>query len=209
MLDWRSLCDLAIFLAVPDGLRTGLGACIARGSAQQKEIEMRTHVERPVRMWIAGISICLLAASGTVAIVRSIPASYANIPDKGALPRQGAAPRVAGETLAKDLQAQLAGTINPRSRARCPECGVVESMRQIKRSGDVGRQDVAYVKVARGASGGAPVSAIAANAITANGYEMTVRFRDGSTTVFNEANPRTWRLGTRVMVIGRSVASND
>jgi hypothetical protein len=161
---------------------------------------MRTHVERPVRVWIAGISICLLAASGTVAIVRSIPASYASIPDERAPLRPGAASRGAEETFAKDPPADLAsaaGTINRRSRARCPECGVVESMRQVKPSADI--------KVAGGVSG----NPIVASTTTTKDYEMTVRFRDGSTTVFNEANPRTWRLGSRVMVIGRSVASNN
>ena len=161
---------------------------------------MRAHVERPARVWIAGISICLLAASGTVAIVRSSSASYASIPDERAPARLGAAPRGAEETLAKDLQADLAsapGTINRRSRARCPECGVIESMRRVKPSADI--------KVAGRVSG----SAIAADAMATNGYEMTVRFRDGSTTVFNETNPRAWRLGSRVMVIGRSVASNN
>jgi hypothetical protein len=38
-------------------------------------------------------------------------------------------------------------------------------------------------------------------------YETTVRFRDGSTAVFNEATPRTWRTGGRVIVIGGSNAS--
>jgi len=43
---------------------------------------MRTCFERPARvpMWIAGISLCMLAVSGIGAIVRSIPVSYANIP---------------------------------------------------------------------------------------------------------------------------------
>jgi hypothetical protein len=35
-------------------------------------------------------------------------------------------------------------------------------------------------------------------------YETTVRFRDGSTAVFNETTPRTWRTGGRVIVIAGS-----
>jgi hypothetical protein len=70
-------------------------------------------------------------------------------------------------------------TIDRRSRAWCAECGVVESIRQIAGSG----------------------GAIAANTTTAKGYKITVRLRDGSSTVFNEANPGTWRLGSRVIVI--------
>jgi hypothetical protein len=114
-------------------------------------------------MWIAGISICLFAVPGIVAVVRSIPASYANIPDEGAH--------------AQDSQAQLAAAraaINRGNRVWCPECGVVESIRQIE-----------------------------------SAYETTIRFRDGSTTVFNEVTPRTWRLGSRVIVIGGANASNN
>jgi hypothetical protein len=43
---------------------------------------------------------------------------------------------------------------------------------------------------------------IAANSGTEHGYETTVRFRDGSTTVFYEMTQRTWRPGSRVLVIG-------
>jgi hypothetical protein len=143
-------------------------------------------------MWIAGVSVCLLAASGTVAIIRSIPASYASIPHERAPPEHGAVPSGAEDANPNDPRARLAvtrDTINRQNRAWCHECGVVESMRQIAGSG--------------GASG----STIAASAITAKTYEITVRFRDGSTTVFSEASPRAWRLGSGVIVIGRPNAS--
>jgi hypothetical protein len=82
-------------------------------------------------------------------------------------------------------------------------------MRKIERQGDVGGQYIADIRVARGVTGGASGVAIAANAITGKGYEITVRFRDGSRTVLNEASPRTWPLGSRAMVIGRSNASSN
>jgi hypothetical protein len=164
-----------------------------------------------VPLWIAGISICVLAASGIVAIARSIPASYASIPNEGAPSTRGAAPSGSEHGLAINPQplAEAQDPINRRNRVRCPACGVVESMRKIERPGDVGGQYPADSKVARGVTGGASGSAIAANAITGKGYEITVRFRDGSTTVLNEASPRTWPLGSRVMVIGRSIASSN
>jgi outer membrane lipoprotein SlyB len=162
-------------------------------------------------MWIAGVSICVLAASGIVAIVRAIPASYASIPDERGSSKQGAAGGF--EDAQADGQqarpAEARETINRRNRARCRDCGVVESIRQIERSGDVGRADTVAVKIAGGAAGGASGSAIAARAITERDYEITVRFRDGSTTVINEASARTWQLGNRVIVIGRSKASNN
>jgi hypothetical protein len=88
-------------------------------------------------------------------------------------------------------------------------CGVVESMRKIERQGDVGGQYIADIKVSRGVTGGASGTAIAANAVTGTGYEITVRFRDGSTAVLNEASLRTWPLGSRGMAIGRSNASSN
>jgi hypothetical protein len=169
---------------------TELDVSIAPGDAYRKETEIRTHFERSPRgpMWVAGIFICLLASSGIVAVVRAIPASYASIPDERAPSQDAAVPRGVED-------ADVNGS---RSRARCPECGFVESIRHIESSGNVG--------AAEGVPGGAPGSAIAASAVTRKNYEITVRFRDGSTTVFNEATPRTWRLGSRVIVIGGSNA---
>jgi hypothetical protein len=137
-------------------------------------------------MWIAGISLCVLAASGVVAIVRSIPASYANILDEGAPSNHQIVSSESEELHLDDPQAHPSvsrNAIGRRNRVGCPECGFVESVRPIERSG--------------GASG----ATIAANAQSARGYEITVRLRDGSSTVFNEANPGTWRLGSRVIVI--------
>ena len=154
----------------------------------------------------------MLAASGIAAIVRSIPASYASIANQDAPLKRGAAPSGSEDRRAISPQPRLAearDTIDHRNRVRCPACGVVESMRKIERPGDVGRQYTADIKGARGVTGGASGSAIDANAITGKGYEITVRFRDGSTTLLNEASPRTWPLGSRVMVIRRSNASSN
>jgi outer membrane lipoprotein SlyB len=163
-------------------------------------------------MWIAGVSICVLAASGVVAIVRAIPASYASIPDDRASSKQGGVPSGFEDAQADGPQARPAEareTINRRTRVRCRDCGVVESIRQIERSSDVGRQDTVAVKIAGGAGGGASGSASTARAIAQSDYEITVRFRDGSTTVINEANAGMWQLGNRVIVIGRSKVSNN
>ena len=105
--------------------------------------------------------------------------------------------------------AEARDPINRRNRASCPACGVIESMRKIERPGDVGGQYAAAIKAAGDIARSASGSAIAAHAIMENGYEITVRFRDGSTRVLNEAAPRTWPLGSRVMVISRSNASSN
>jgi len=143
---------------------------------------MWTPFKRPIRkpLWIAGIAVCLLAASGTVAIVGSIPASYASIPAEDA-PSRNAAAQTGSEGARVDVpQANAAMTqaaVSRPSRAWCPACGVVESMRQIEPSGEVGRQ------------------------------ELTIRLRDGGTIVLNEATRRSWQPGNRVIVIGGLKAS--
>jgi hypothetical protein len=175
-----------------------LGVVIGPDGTHRKEIEIRTCFERPPRrpMWTVGISICLLAASAIVAVVQEIPASYASIPDESAPSTRGGALRSSESAQLDDPQARLAVT-HRRSRARCPECGFVESIRYIEDSGKV--------SVAGDGSGGA----IAASAATGKHYEITVRFRDGSTTAFNEATTGTWRLGSQMIVIGGSKVSND
>jgi hypothetical protein len=167
-----------------------------------------TPFKLPARgpVWIAGITVCLLAASGVVAVIRSIPASYANIPDKNAASAHAAVPSLPAHASSYSYDSQAApprplATINRRNRTSCPECGVIESMRQIERSG---AHDTLDVKVARRVSG----DAIASSAVTGKRYEITVRFRDGSTTVFNQAGPQALRPGNRVIVIGGSRASS-
>jgi len=161
-------------------------------------------------LWIAGISICLLAASGVVLIVHSIPASYANVPDEPATSKHQAVAGVTADaySYSNGSQAELAGaraSINRQNRASCPECGVVDSVRQLERSGIVGHQATLDAKVA----GRVPAGAIASITTAGKSQEMTIRFRDGSTMVMSEAARRTWPKGTRVIVIGRSSASND
>jgi hypothetical protein len=175
--------------------------------AQQKGIEIRTQLARPAYLptWIAGICLCLLVASGVVAVVRSIPASYGSIPDDDASSKLALAPSGSAEARADAPQADVAvarNTTNRRNRVRCLRCGVIESMRQIA------GQDAADVKPLEGVSSGKSGGAVAASAVAGKLYEITVRFRDGSTTVLNEASPRTWQLGNRVIVIGRSNGEN-
>jgi hypothetical protein len=166
---------------------------------------MQFKLPGPTPIWLVAVSFCSLAGWGSVAILRSIPASYANIPAGSAVSAQAALSDAAADVHAADTQSQLAAgrpTSKPSKRVTCSECGVVESIREIARPEVVGRQD--DPKLAPRVSGGA----IVARTMVGKSYEVTVRFRDGSTTVFNEAGARTWRMGGRVIMIGRSVASN-
>jgi hypothetical protein len=160
---------------------------------------MQLRLPARLPMWLVAASSCLLAASVTVAIMRSIPASYASVPDENITAEDAATGRPADARFI-DAKPQVAGaraTINRRNRPPCPDCGVVESVRAIERPDVAGRQDTLDVDVAGHVRTTAGKS-----------YEITVRFRDGSTKVFDEAGARTWRMGSRVIVIGRSIASN-
>jgi hypothetical protein len=102
---------------------------------------VRTPFKQLIRkpLWIAGIALFLLAASGTVAIVGSIPASYASIPDEDAPSHHAASARKTEDASAEDSEvpgAMPQAAVNRRNRAWCSACGVVESMRQIGPSAD-------------------------------------------------------------------------
>ena len=77
------------------------------------------------------------------------------------------------ETLAAPLSVAPSGTGKARVKARCDECGVIESMRRVA------------------AVGHAPAI-----------YEITVRLGDGSTHVLSDASPANWRPGERFNLIG-------
>jgi hypothetical protein len=131
---------------------------------------MPTCIERPERiaMGIAGIAACLLLVPGTVAIVQPIAALDASVPDDVPAPNVQTDPAAA----------PVAGS----RRSRCPDCGVITTIRRSRGAADSG---------------------------AGRGYETTVRFRDGTTTVLNEAGPRSWQPGSRVMVIGRTATAEN
>jgi outer membrane lipoprotein SlyB len=104
-----------------------------------------------------------------------------------------------GDILALD-QAAPVPTSEARAKPRCPECGVIVSMREIERhdqdsgpgaAGGVtaGNRDETRVKPARS-------------------YEIVIRLADGSSRVINDAKPARWRPGERVIVIDGADPSN-
>ena len=80
-------------------------------------------------------------------------------------------------------QATITPAINEvRTVPKCPECGMVVSMREIEAHGEDAAHD-------------------GAAATTPPRYEIIVRLADGSERVIREANPARWRVGERVVVI--------
>lgn len=160
---------------------------------------------QPTRMpkRVRAILLGLLAAAGLLAIPRWMPAASIGSVDAGPLSGQAAVEARAGipdgAQVLREVPESSAAT-SPRTWPRCPECGVIESVRELGDSGGAN----ALVPVANDARGpgAATDGAIAAKDGRRYGYEVTVRFRDGSTTTFDVAGPRPWRVGSRVNVMG-------
>jgi outer membrane lipoprotein SlyB len=111
----------------------------------------------------------------------------------------------------------------------CNDCGVIESVREIKKEGQgsgagavggavvggvVGHQMGAGrgrdAMTVLGALGGAVAgNKIEKNAKTSSEYRITIRFEDGSTRLYPSATPPTWRIGDKVKVINGVIQANS
>jgi outer membrane lipoprotein SlyB len=101
---------------------------------------------------------------------------------------------------ALDPAALVSTPSEARARPRCPECGVIVSIREIeKRDEDSGA----------GAAGGVTAgNRNEAQVKSTKRYEIVVRMADGSSRVIPEANPARWRRGERLIVIDGARPSN-
>jgi hypothetical protein len=141
------------------------------------------------RIVLAGALLCVVAASGTLAIVGSIP----GMPAAGATDPAAPLPGLAAAAAAGNADPEPESRPSPAAQERegwrrCPECGVVKSIRVI-----AGSPAPSASAPVRGRSNAGPE--------TRRRYEITVRFRDGATTILNEASPRDWQVGNHVIVI--------
>jgi hypothetical protein len=173
----------------------------------------RFNLPRRTLIWIPGIAMCLLAAFGVVAIVRAVPFAYANSPGEVSQIEPGqtsdrSADLRAEEEQAPDASARRSDTT--RYRASCAECGTIASVREIPAWRDVGWRETVDVRGAPRDAGITSTIAIDKAPASERIYEITVRFRDGTTTTFNESGAPTWRVGNRVIVIaGADPSRND
>ncbi len=176
--------------------------------------------------WIAGIAVTVFSVAGIAAIMGWIPTSTSSPGESIAVTKQQTSPAKTANERAHTAPAQVAG--NASIKAKCAECGVIESVREINTKGEGtgigavggavvggvlghqvggGRgQDIATVV---GAVGGA----VAGNEVekrvkSSKSYDITVRFEDGSSRVINEANAPSWRTGDRVKVVNGAIQSN-
>lgn len=106
-------------------------------------------------------------------------------------------------------------------KVRCAGCGVIESIRKIevdeRMAGRCAISDVddtrmpsvllegrhqEVVTLADTVAGAIGSDENAKKARRITGYQIVVRFRDGTRHVFTETTPRNLRLGDRILVVG-------
>jgi outer membrane lipoprotein SlyB len=172
---------------------------------------MNTQVNKPphLLMWIAGIAVILFSVAGIAAFMGWTSTSKDD-PSNNA-------------TLAKSSTY----TSNP-FKAKCADCGQIESVREIVTRGEGTGLGVVGGAVVGGAIGnqvgagrgkdlatvaGAVGGAVAGNEIekrakSTKSYAITVRLDDGSSRVINETNTPTWQPGDRIKVTNGAIQSN-
>jgi outer membrane lipoprotein SlyB len=114
-------------------------------------------------------------------------------------------------------------------RPICGECGVIDSISEIKKEGEgsgggaiggavvggvlghqVGRGTGKDLATVLGAVGGALAgNAIEKKAKTTSEYRIVVRFEDGSTRTYPSATVPAWRIGEKVKVINGVIQANS
>jgi uncharacterized iron-regulated membrane protein len=123
-------------------------------------------------MWIA--SVALFCAAGIAVFMTWMPTAVGNLEDHATL---GGSPRIPAQPAGARVDKDSAGAVSRASTGTtCTECGVIESV---------------WERAVRSE----------AAAESTRSYEVTIRFRDGSTRVFSEATPRMWRSGAAVKII--------
>lgn len=172
-------------------------------------------------IWAAAIAVILFCGAGVAAMMGWIPTSIGK-PDEPALTKTETKAAKAASSAARPAQRQTLA-----APAKCPECGVVQSVREVEAKGEgsgigaVGGAVVGGVVGNQVGSGrgqdvmtvvGAVGGAFAGNEVekrmkTKKSYAVTVRFDDGSNRVISEPNAPTWRAGDKVKVINGVIQS--
>jgi outer membrane lipoprotein SlyB len=182
---------------------------------------METKINKSMHplMMVAGIAVILFSVAGVAAIMGWMPTSFGHSRDDAALDK------LSGHGTRQASPAPVAQ--NAPAKVKCAECGVVESVRQVEQAGEGTGLGAAGGAVVGGLLGhqvggghgkelmtvvGAVGGAVAGNQIekqvkSTTGYEITVRFDDGSSRVFASSTPN-WRSGDKVKVVNGAIQSN-
>lgn len=185
-------------------------------------------------IWIAGIALILFSAVGIAALMGWIPSSMGGPGDKAVLDQHSAntappaAPKARTATASQPAPVARPAPVQIAAVAKCAECGVIESVREIDEKGKgsglgaVGGAVVGgllgnQVGAGRGKDAmtvvGAVGGAVAGNEVekrvkASKRYEVTVRLSDGSSRVISEAGQPTWHTGDKVKIVNGVIQSN-
>lgn len=159
---------------------------------------MRAHVSQVAQLplLIVGIAAVLLVTSGIAAVMAWTPADADGA--GGAIASDAVAANPGGSADDEREVPAARPENDARLRAKCAECGMVESIREIERSAE-GVDAGAVTAGGRTVQPGDPTGI----------REVTVRMKNGSSRVFTDATSAHWRPGQRMIVIvGASQSGN-
>ena len=183
-------------------------------------------------IWVAAISLIVFSGVGVSALMGWIPTSTSKPADAAAiatLDKPAAAPAQAAPAKAPAAHVTNArAPAAPVAAAKCAECGVIQSVREIDAKGEGTGLGAAGGAVVGGVLGsqvgggngkkvmavvGAVGGAVAGNEIekrvkSTKSYEITVRFDDGTSRVITEASPPSWHSGDKVKIVNGILQSN-
>jgi outer membrane lipoprotein SlyB len=186
-----------------------------------------------VLMWIAGIAVILFSAVGIAAIMGWIPTSMGRAPDNSEITTPGNhstnTTKPASTKTTAHAAAPAVVASNASGPAKCAECGVIESTREVTSKGEGSGLGAVGGAVVGGLLGnqigsgrgntaataiGAVGGAMAGNEVekrvkTSKGYEITVRMDDGSSRVIEETKMPAWRTGDHVKIVGGAIQGNS
>jgi len=144
--------------------------------------------------------MCLLGASGVAVMVRTTTPAFAS--------------HASDESSSDDPSSATAPTPSrsakvATARGTCTECGTIASIREIASAADTARRELGDARRDHGLTVSPPRRAAAVTDTEAQLYEITIRFRDGRTSVFTEPGPPTWRVGSRIVFIDGATPKTD
>jgi len=190
--------------------------------------------------WVAGIAVIVFSAIGIGALMGWIPNSIGGAgarpsieapapthvaPVLPAAPVKHAAPVARVTPVAPPAPLPAAPVM---ASARCAECGVIESVREVETKGQGTGLGAIGGAVAGGLLGsqiggghgkeamavvGAVGGGFAGNEVekrvkSTKSYSITVRLDDGTTRMISEATAPAWRTGDKVRIVNGAIQSN-
>lgn len=185
-------------------------------------------------MVAAAVAVIVFCGAGVAAIMGWIPTSIgsgappaAPTPVNKSVP-SGSAQRHTTEAKSRPAEARPAAPVAV-AKAKCGDCGVIESVRDVEKAGQGTGLGVVGGAVVGGVLGnqvgggtgkdvmtvvGAVAGGVAGNQIekkvrSTKVYEITVRMDDGDSRVVTESTAPSWRQGDKVRLIDGKIQPNN